>query len=159
MKAGISARSYLLSRRSKRLYLSRLKRNTEQTYFPGILALLLLLAAAANMRAADRETSRISLAKISSGESTSADNIPDAPGSSNLPDTVVPRPATVPLPVVRYTPRLRIPHLSGDPRLNDFLTTIPNSKPAREMLRVNKFLQRFPQDGHPVTEPTVAYMG
>ena len=27
------------------------------------------------------------------------------------------------------------------------------------MLRVSNFIQRYPKDGHPVTEPTVAYLG
>ena len=77
----------------------------------------------------------------------------------NAPDVSLPRPAQTPLPTQRYTPRLSIPRLSGEPRLSDFLITPVRATPAAEMLRVDNFIQRYPSDGQPTTEPTVAYLG
>ncbi|MHB1488407.1 MAG: carbohydrate binding family 9 domain-containing protein [Acidimicrobiales bacterium] len=49
--------------------------------------------------------------------------------------------------------------LNAAPRLSDFLVSPPASPAARQMLRINHFVQRYPDDGKPSTEPTVAYLG
>ena len=77
----------------------------------------------------------------------------------NAPDVSLPRPVQTPLPTLRYTPRLRIPRLTGEPKLSDFLVAPLRATPAQEMLRVDNFIQRYPNDGQPTTEPTVAYLG
>ena len=56
-------------------------------------------------------------------------------------------------------PHILVPVLPGDPKLADFLTPTPSSKAARSMLRIRKFIQRYPEDGSPPTEPTTAYVG
>jgi Domain of unknown function (DUF5916) len=52
-----------------------------------------------------------------------------------------------------------IPQLNGEPKLSDFLANPVRSPAASEMLRISKFIERYPNDGTPVTEPTVAYLG
>jgi hypothetical protein len=52
-----------------------------------------------------------------------------------------------------------IPVLSAAPQLGDFLSPDPTSNVARSMLRIDNFVQRYPDDGSPSTEPTVAYLG
>ncbi len=56
-------------------------------------------------------------------------------------------------------PHVLIPVLPSDPKLADFLSPTPTGKAARAMLRIQKFVQRYPADGQPPTEPTVAYVG
>lgn len=56
-------------------------------------------------------------------------------------------------------PHVVIPRLTGRPTLKDFLGPHRTSAAAREMLRIDNFIQRYPEDGKPVTEPTVAYLG
>lgn len=69
------------------------------------------------------------------------------------------RPTIALIPPLHYTPPITIPRLTGDPTLSDFLTPRLGSSAAREMVRESKFIQRYPEDGRPVTEPTTAYMG
>ncbi len=52
-----------------------------------------------------------------------------------------------------------IPRLDSEPHLNDFLTSPVRSPVAKQMLRISNFIERYPKDGRPVTEPTVAYLG
>jgi hypothetical protein len=54
---------------------------------------------------------------------------------------------------------VKIPRLTGAPKLGDFLGPAPSSRAAREMLRISHFVERYPEDGHAVSEPTVAYLG
>ena len=56
-------------------------------------------------------------------------------------------------------PHILVPVLPGDPKLADFLTPSPSSRAARAMLRIRNFVQRYPADGPPPTEPTTAYVG
>ncbi len=124
------------------------------------LALLFVWGTLARACVADRDMGSVHTEAATTKTTPAPESLPDAPVSApNAPDTTLPRPATVQLPVTTYTPRIHIPHLSGDPRLGDFLTPQLNSLPARQMLRVDNFIQRDPEDGHPITEPTVAYLG
>lgn len=115
-------------------------------FIPASLALLFVLFSAATaLQAADRSTT------------TSPGN--SARDSTSTTDTHATSPAVATLPVLHYIPPVKIPRLSGNPRLSDFLTPRLGSTPAREMLKEDKFIQRYPQDGQPVTEPTTAYLG
>jgi Domain of unknown function (DUF5916) len=60
---------------------------------------------------------------------------------------------------VTHADHVAIPRLESDPQLSDFLTTPVRSPAAKQMLRITNFIQRYPKDGRPVTEPTVAYLG
>ena len=60
---------------------------------------------------------------------------------------------------VTHPNRVIIPRLDSEPHLNDFLTSAIRSPAAKQMLRVSNFIERYPKDGRPVTEPTVAYLG
>ena len=51
-----------------------------------------------------------------------------------------------------------VPLLTATPKLNDFLALSPGGL-AHEMLRIGHFTERYPDDGAPSTEPTVAYLG
>lgn len=63
-------------------------------------------------------------------------------------------------PALPYSPpHVTIPHLDAAPKLDDFLVAPLRSPVARQMLRVSNFIQRYPEDGMPATEPTVAYLG
>lgn len=71
-------------------------------------------------------------------------------------------PGSAPLvlpPMPSGVPHVVVPALSGNPTLADFLPDVPNSKVVRSMLRISKFVDRYPVDGSQVSEPTVAYMG
>jgi hypothetical protein len=54
---------------------------------------------------------------------------------------------------------LTIPRLKTAPRLADFEGMEPASNLARQMLKINKFTQKEPKDGEPVSQPTEAYLG
>ncbi len=69
------------------------------------------------------------------------------------------RPTIALIPPLHYTPPITIHRLTGRTVLSDFLSPRLGSTSAREMVRESKFIQRYPVDGHPVTEPTTAYMG
>jgi hypothetical protein len=51
-----------------------------------------------------------------------------------------------------------IPRLEVAPALKDLLGTSP-AGPARDMLRISNFVQRFPDDGQAPSQPTTAYLG
>ena len=59
----------------------------------------------------------------------------------------------------RSRPTLRFPGWRVIPTLSDFLVNPVRSKAAGAMLRISNFVERYPKDGIPVTEPTVAYLG
>ena len=61
--------------------------------------------------------------------------------------------------VVIHPDHVAIPRLEIEPRLSDFLTAPVHSPAARQMLRINNFIERYPNDGRPATESTVAYLG
>lgn len=56
-------------------------------------------------------------------------------------------------------PHIVIPAIPGTPKLADFLPATPTSEIVRSMLRISHFIQRYPDDGSPATEPTTAYLG
>ena len=62
-------------------------------------------------------------------------------------------------PLPSGTPHVVVPSLSEAPKLADFLVSPPKSPVVRRMLRVSDFIERYPDDGTPTTEPTVAYLG
>jgi len=62
-------------------------------------------------------------------------------------------------PTVVHSDNVTIPRLDSEPRLTDFLTTSERAQAVRHMLRVNNFIERYPNDGRPATESTVAYLG
>lgn len=61
-------------------------------------------------------------------------------------------------PLPSGAPHVIIPALSAMPKLSDFLANAPAGV-VREMLRIGNFTERYPDDGAPSTEPTVAYLG
>jgi hypothetical protein len=108
---------------------------------PAPVALLfVLLCTAGTVHAADRTWGRDLTAKDATATTTS-------------------RAATEVLPAPQPMPYVTIPRLTGAPKLSDFLAPHLVSSAAREMLRVDNFIQRYPEDGKPVTEPTIAYLG
>src|SRR6478752_2969930 len=54
---------------------------------------------------------------------------------------------------------LTIPRLQAAPKLADFEGMQPASSLARQMLKINRFTQKEPRDGAPVSQPTEAYLG
>jgi hypothetical protein len=80
------------------------------------------------------------------------DDLPSAPARSL---------ASVPElhPAVIHTTHVTIPRLDAEPRLSDFLATPLRAPAAKQMVRISAFIERYPTDGKPVTEPTVAYLG
>ena len=60
---------------------------------------------------------------------------------------------------VRHPPHVTVPQLDSAPTLSDFLVAPARSNAARQMLRISHFVERYPDDGKPSTEPTVAYLG
>jgi len=52
-----------------------------------------------------------------------------------------------------------VPKLDSPPRLSDFEGMEPATSLARRMLKVDRFLQRDPHDGAPVSQRTEAYLG
>ena len=56
-------------------------------------------------------------------------------------------------------PHVIVPSLAATPKLADFLDAAPTSSVVRSMLRISDFVERYPDDGSPTTEPTVAYLG
>jgi Domain of unknown function (DUF5916) len=92
------------------------------------------------------------LAHASSLPHTKVDELPSAPTPSlvNFPDLH---------PAVTHSTHVTIPRLDAEPRLNDFLANPLRAPAVKQMLRVDDFIQRYPADGKPVTEPTVAYLG
>jgi len=67
-------------------------------------------------------------------------------------------------PLPSGAPHVVVPLLWATPKLADFLPGTANSKAApsdvaRSMLRISNFTARYPKDGAPSSEPTVAYLG
>jgi len=54
---------------------------------------------------------------------------------------------------------LHIPHLEKRPAIADFLTMQPSPAFAGEMLKIDGFVQRDPQDGSPISQKTEVYLG
>ena len=54
---------------------------------------------------------------------------------------------------------LRIPHLTREPKLEDFANMQPSPEVAGTMLKLDRFIQRDPKDGEPVSQRTEAYLG
>ncbi len=90
-----------------------------------------------------------------------ASSLPHLAKTDDLPSAPQPSLASMPElpPAVIHSARVTIPRLDAEPRLSDFLATPLRAQAARQMLRVSDFIQRYPADGKPVTEPTVAYLG
>jgi len=94
---------------------------------------------------------------------------PAALAANSSTDTVVPAappasvdnagPNLVLQPLPGGAPHVLVPVLSATPRLADFLPASPTAVAVRQMLRVPNFTQRYPDDGSPSTELTVAYLG
>lgn len=56
-------------------------------------------------------------------------------------------------------PPIVIPRLTAPPQLSDFLSPPAASGPAKQMLRVSHFVERYPSDGARPSERTVAWLG
>src|SRR5215467_7801746 len=54
---------------------------------------------------------------------------------------------------------IRIPRVSSPPRLEDFLTMEPSPEWKDKLVKVDRFTQRIPSDGAPVSQKTEAYLG
>ena len=57
------------------------------------------------------------------------------------------------------TTTLQIPHLTREPKLEDFTDMQPSPGVAGSMLKVNQFWQHDPKDGQAVSQKTEAYLG
>jgi hypothetical protein len=71
----------------------------------------------------------------------------------------VPSPSFSRSATATHASQVTIPRLDGEPRLNDFLSEKLGSQAAKQMLRVTDFIERYPNDGQPAPESTVAYLG
>jgi Domain of unknown function (DUF5916) len=60
---------------------------------------------------------------------------------------------------VVHSNHVSIPRLESEPRLSDFVAGPVRSPAAKQMLRISNFIERYPKDGLPATESTVAYLG
>jgi Domain of unknown function (DUF5916) len=54
---------------------------------------------------------------------------------------------------------LQIPHLTYEPKLSDFEGMEPGPNIVGKMLKVDRFWQRDPKDGDPISQKTEAYLG
>ena len=54
---------------------------------------------------------------------------------------------------------IRIPRVSSVPRLEDFLGMEPTAEWKDKLAKVDRFIQRIPSDGAPVSQRTEAYLG
>jgi hypothetical protein len=54
---------------------------------------------------------------------------------------------------------LHIPHLTREPKLEDFAGLQPSPAVAGTMLKVDQFWQHDPKDGQPISQKTEAYLG
>ncbi len=61
--------------------------------------------------------------------------------------------------LVRRQQTIVIPRLAADPKLADFLAGSVHSPAAAQMLRIDHFVERYPDDGSKPSEDTVAYLG
>ncbi len=74
--------------------------------------------------------------------------------------TASPLAAPVPsTPVVKQHQVLRVPRLDAAPRIEDFLSMEPSPAWAGKMLKIDRFYQREPKDGAPVSQRTEVYLG
>jgi hypothetical protein len=87
-----------------------------------------------------------------------AATVPPISPTDRLPSAPVPFPSHVSAIAIRAN-HVDIPRLDGDPHLNDFLSEPVASQTAKQMLRISDFTERYPNDGRPATESTVAYLG
>ena len=60
--------------------------------------------------------------------------------------------------VMYHAEHVFVPRLDTAPQLANFLGTALGGS-ARQMLRINVFVQRYPEDGKPPNEPTTAFLG
>jgi hypothetical protein len=60
---------------------------------------------------------------------------------------------------VYHSGHIVIPRLDTAPQLSDFLSSEPFSPQAKKMLRISEFVQRYPDDGNPPSNSTIAYLG
>ncbi len=93
------------------------------------------------------------------GSARAADGGDSEPVSSSLPSAPEPSLSVHTHAFVRHPAHVIVPMLDAEPKLADFLVSPPASKAARQMLRIGHFVERYPDDGKPATEPTVAYLG
>ena len=93
------------------------------------------------------------------GSARAADGGDSEPVSSSLPSAPEPSLSVHTHAFVRHPAHVIVPMLDAEPKLADFLVSPPASKAARQMLRIGNFVERYPKDGKPATEPTVAYLG
>jgi hypothetical protein len=93
-----------------------------------------------------------------------ATDLPHAPKPVSLPSAPAPASTDIPtsLPAhaaVVHNSHIDIPRLETEPRLSDFLGNPERSRMPQQMLRITGFIERYPRDGRPATESTVAYLG
>jgi hypothetical protein len=86
--------------------------------------------------------------------------LPDAPmpAASRSATLIPPQPAGTPEAIALREGHLIIPRLAAAPKLGNFLGK-EISGPARQMVRLSNFVQRYPDDGDRASEPTEAYLG
>ena len=88
-----------------------------------------------------------------------ARTVPEVSKVSALPSAPTPSITVSASPATAQQTHVTIPRLESEPTLSDFLVNPVRSKAAGAMLRISNFVERYPKDGIPVTEPTVAYLG
>ncbi|MGA7219261.1 MAG: DUF5916 domain-containing protein [Candidatus Sulfotelmatobacter sp.] len=82
------------------------------------------------------------------------------PASAQEPEPGVKNPEAKPAPKPPYAPpSLTIPRLPHAPALEDFLGMMPTGEIAEQMAKVTGFVQRYPHNGEPISQPTAAYLG
>ena len=88
--------------------------------------------------------------------------MPDAPLPAAVAASPVADPAADPAApvggVLLHAGHISIPRLNTPPQIADFLGKVLGGG-ARQMLRVDSFVQRYPEDGKPPDEPTTAFLG
>jgi hypothetical protein len=87
-----------------------------------------------------------------------------APAASNVdslpsPPTPTVQPSASNPSAITLQDHVAIPRLDSQPTLRDFLSNPARSQAARQMLRITDFIERYPTEGAPITEATVAYLG
>ena len=110
------------------------------------------------MRATALRQVFLALLCLIAGSALRAATVPHVSETNHLPSAPTPSSSLVNAAAVRIN-HVSIPRLDGEPRLNDFLSEPLRSLAAKQMLRVNDFVERYPNDGQPATESTVAYLG
>jgi hypothetical protein len=92
------------------------------------------------------------------GSALHAAKVPPISAMDRLPSAPIPSLPKMSATAVRAN-HVDIPRLEGEPRLNDFLSQPVASQAAKQMLRISDFTERYPNDGQPATESTIAYLG